>query len=82
MEVNEEKNTSLTNEETIQQTLDQNSEDKVTFRQNEEIPRSSLNESVFHVNRRNEYPSHEDDRIAYQVFIFVLMDWLHLTNSD
>ena len=80
--VNEEKNTSLTNEETIQQTLDQNSEDKVTFGQNEEIPRSSLNESVFHMNRRNKYPSHEDDRIAYQVFIFVLMDWLHLKNSD
>ena len=81
--VNEEKNTSLKNEETVEQTLDQNAEAKVTFGQDEEIPRgSSLNESVFHVNRRNEYPSHEDDRIAYQVFIFVLMDCLHLTNSD
>ena len=81
--VNEGKNTSLKNEETVQQTLDQNAEATVTFGQDEEMPiGSSLNESVFHVNRRNKYPSHEDDRIAYQVFIFVLMDWLHLTNSD
>ena len=81
--VNDEKNTSLKNKETAPQTFDQNAEAKVTFGQNEKIPKgSSLNESVFHVNRRNEYPSHEDDRIAYQVFAFVLMVWLHLTNSD
>ena len=82
--VKEEKNTSLKNEETVEQTSDQkNAKARVTFGQDEKIATgSSLNETVFHVNRRNKYPSHEDDRIAYQVFIFVLMDWLHLTNSD
>ena len=70
--VNDEKNTSLKNKETAPQTFDQNAEAKVTFEQEEEITRgSSFNESVFHVNRHNKYPSHEDDRIAYQVFIFV-----------
>ena len=63
---------SVKNEETAEQTWKQNPEARVTFGQDEEIPRgSSLNESVFHVNRRNKYPSHEDDRIAYQVFIFL-----------
>ena len=27
----------------------------------------NVNESVFHVNQPNQYPSHDDDRIAYQV---------------
>ena len=71
--VKEEKNTSLKNEETVEQTSDQkNAKARVTFGQDEKIPTgSSLNETVFHVNRRNKYPSHEDDRIAYQVFIFL-----------
>ena len=73
--LNEEKNLSLKNEETVQQTLEQNAEARVTIGQEEDIPRgSSLNESVFHVNRRNKYPSHEDDRIASQVYLVCLRD--------
>ena len=31
--------------------------------------KSPIKESVFHVDQSNQYPSHDDDRIAYQVWI-------------
>ena len=33
--------------------------------------KSSIKESVFHVDQSNRYPSHDDDRIAYQVDVIL-----------